>query len=521
MSLLYPHKKAIVWVTKKPWGSLAHKSITFKELENKIDSYGNAFVNWGIKKGDRSLVFIRPSTDFVAVIFALFKIGAIPVLMDPGISKLFSLIKKVQAKVLIGTPLIHILRFLRPIPGISIFINTKWSIFPKAHSLKFLPPPSFGRQAVSMEKDETAAIFFTSGATGTPKGVVYTHSILLTQINLLRDMFDLKKNDLDVAAFPLFSLFTLSMGITSVIPPVNFSRPAKSDPAPLVKLINDLEGTFLTGSPAIWKKVAHYCHQNNMILHSVKRLALFGTAVDVELHRLLRPLLPKGTTYTPYGATECLPVSNISGKEILKNTASLTKKGKGTCVGFPPEGINIKIIHPVDGPIDDFSLIQELRPYQVGEIIVAGPIVTESYYGEKEQTSLAKIMDGDTIWHRMGDMGHMDVQGRLWYCGRKTYLVSFEKKILYTSCEAIFNSHPAVNRSALISLNQRPALVIEKNKTKIPQKTLNREILSMAQSFHHTKDIHEIHYGRLPVDIRHNIKIDRLKLQESIQRGLS
>ena len=527
---LYPHKKALYFASKNGQ-EIHYENLTFKELESYINQYALHLKELGVSKGDKVLLLIRPSLIFAPLIFSLFKIGAVVILMDKGagILKLLSSIRHVKPKVLIGEPSIFLLRFFYrpPFRSIHLCITNKRFYLPGVLQLN---SPKKTIDAHYQEKhtleNDTAAILFTSGATGNPKGVVYTHAILLKQIEILKDMFNLSENDLDVAAFPLFSLFTLSMGMSSVLPPMDFSMPAKSDPKILIQLIQEIEGTFLSGSPAVWQKVADYCDQRKITLPSVKVLATFGAPVAIDLHKKFKGVLINGTTYTPYGATECLPACNISGKEILSDTAVLTEKGKGVCVGRPPSQMEVEIIQPTNEPVEDIALAKILSPYEIGEIIVRGPVTTASYYNMPQNNLHSKIMDDNTFWHRMGDMGYLDLQGRLWFCGRKSHLVITAKKLLYTTpCESIFNRHPAVKRSALIGLGktgkQTPAIVIEREKrSSIPARQLNEELLKEASLFVHTRDIKYIYYRRkLPVDLRHNIKIDRLKLKNEIERS--
>lgn len=149
------------------------------------------------------------------------------------------------------------------------------------------------------------------------RNVVYTHKIYYEQTRLLQELFSLDENEIDFPCFPLFSLFTLCMGMTSCIPDMNPSQPAKADPKQLVQNIKDNKVTFMAGSPAIWEALGSYCIKNNITLPSVKYLVMFGAPVRNELHKRFSRILPNRTTYTPYGATESLPVANISGQMVF------------------------------------------------------------------------------------------------------------------------------------------------------------------------------------------------------------
>ena len=368
---------------------------------------------------------------------------------------------------------------------------------------------------------------FTSGGTGRPKGVVYTHKIYIEQTRLLQELFNLSDSDIDLPCFPLFSLFTLCMGMTSCIPDMDPSKPAKADPRKLLQNIMDNKVTFMAGSPAIWEALADYCAENKITLPSVKYLVMFGAPVKNELHRKFKQILPNGTTYTPYGATECLPVSKISGKIILEQTAALTSQGKGTCVGLAVPGVEVSIMEISDGIIDNITKTHLLKPFEIGEIIVKGDIVTPSYYHSPMETAQAKIKDNESLWHRIGDLGYIDDQGRIWFCGRKTHRAETPQGLLCSvTCEAIFNAHPGVRRSALVAMGEKGkqsvAIAIERNEAgkKLDKKSLEKELLDMAKNNALTAQIKAVHFcDNFPVDVRHNIKIDRLKLARDVLRG--
>jgi acyl-CoA synthetase (AMP-forming)/AMP-acid ligase II len=253
---------------------------------------------------------------------------------------------------------------------------------------------------------------------------------------------------------------------------------------------------------------------------------MFGAPVRNELHEKFKQVLPNGTTYTPYGATECLPVSKISGKIILAETAALTSQGKGTCVGIPVPGVEVSIIDISDDIIENIKNARLLGPYQIGEIIVKGDIVTANYYQFPLETAIAKIGDDKSFWHRIGDLGYIDDQGRIWFCGRKTHRVETPLGLLCSvNCEAIFNAHSGVRRSALIGLGEKgkqsAAIVIERNESgkKLNKNVLEKELLDMAKNNSLTAQIKSVHFcDHFPVDVRHNIKIDRLKLANYVLR---
>jgi acyl-CoA synthetase (AMP-forming)/AMP-acid ligase II len=243
-----------------------------------------------------------------------------------------------------------------------------------------------------------------------------------------------------------------------------------------------------------------------------------GAPVSGELvQRVSRIMAQDGEIHTPYGATESLPVSSIGGREIVDDCWPLTRKGRGVCVGRPLPEITIRIIRAVDGPISDWREVEQLPTGRIGEIVVKGPVVTLAYDHNDEETTMAKIKDGGSFWHRMGDMGYFDADGRLWFCGRKAHVVRTEEGPMYAvCCEGIFNTHPQVVRSALVGVGkvgmQEPVLLVEK-RDGVDESVVLAELRELAGQHALTQSIATffVHPG-FPVDIRHNAKIFREKL---------
>jgi acyl-CoA synthetase (AMP-forming)/AMP-acid ligase II len=525
------HNKAAVKYPRRVGKNYRYDSITFGELETLANKYANGLSEIGFRRGSKTLLFVRPSLQFPALVFALFKLGVVPVFIDPGMGRknLLAAIEEIAPQGLIAEPEVHLLRifFSKSFKSVNLKVTTKGVKIGNCFPLAALENSKASFESAQLEPDEMAAILFTSGGTGRPKGVVYTHKIFSEQTRLLQELFNLSDSEIDLPCFPLFSLFTLCMGMTSCIPDMNPSQPAKADPRKLLQNIIDNKVTFMAGSPAIWKALAYYCEKNKITLPSVKYLVMFGAPVRNELHQKFSRILTNGTTYTPYGATESLPVSNISGKIILEQTAAVTAQGKGTCVGAPVPGVEVSIVEISDDIIEDITKTRLLKPYEIGEIIVKGDIVTASYYLSPMETAQTKIKDNGSFWHRIGDLGYIDDHGRIWFCGRKTHRVETPARLLCSvNCEAVFNAHYGVRRSALIALGEKrkqsAAIVIERNGKghKLDKEILKKELLDIAKNNVLTAQIKSVYFcDQMPVDVRHNIKMDRLKLADDVLRG--
>ncbi|HLM53616.1 MAG TPA: peptide synthase, partial [Pseudoxanthomonas sp.] len=225
--------------------------------------------------------------------------------------------------------------------------------------------------------------------------------------------------------------------------------------------------------------------------------------------------------WTPYGATECLPVAAIEGRE-LQRTRQATERGAGTCVGLPVAPNVVRIVRIVDAPLPQWSDDLALAPGEIGEITIAGPTATDSYFNRDAATRAAKIREvlsdgGERTVHRMGDVGYFDAQGRLWFCGRKTQRVETAHGTLHTEqVEPVFNLHPEVRRTALVGIgehgSQRPVLCFELRPgiARSRRAAVADALRAIAAAHAHTARIERfLWHPRFPVDIRHNAKIGR------------
>ena len=522
VSKQYPEKKSVVLGKDNSF-------YTFSEFEDRSNQIANQLTDYGIRPGMRTLLFVKPCLDFSVITFALFKIGAIPVLIDPGMGlpNLLNSIKQVKPGAMISIGMVHWVRRIKSDFFRDVKINISLSRVGGStlYLYEGLSEQSKVFDPYPVTSEDHSAILFTSGGTGIPKGVLYTHGILNAQTDLLREMFQLNEKGIDLPGFPLFALFTLAMGMTSVIPEMDPTKPASCDPGKIVKNIQQHKVSFVAGSPAIWERVGRFCQDKSIKLPTVKQVVMFGAPVRPEIHQLFKNVLPHGDTYTPYGATECLPVSLISGSEVLKKHLPLMLRGYGTCIGKHVPQTRIKIIKTSDIPE---SSLFELPPGEVGEIAVLGDQVTKAYFEMPLETEKAKIMIGSDTWHRMGDMGWIDQEQNLWFLGRKSHRVETHDNTFYPlQVESVFNQHPKIRRTALVKITEGeviyPGLVIERHdgKTRMTESFL-KELAVLKETEEFTKGIkHFFLYKKFPVDVRHNIKIDRLKLTQWAQEQIS
>ena len=502
-------------------------AITYAELDARSDAIAAGLARRGIVRGTRTVVMVRPTPEFFLLMFALFKAGAVPVLVDPGIDKraLKQCLDEAQPGAFIGIPLAMLAKaVLGWAKAARVRITTGRRAWLADATLAEVERDGAeaGPQLADTAPDEVAGLLFTSGSTGVPKGVVYRHRHFVAQIAMLGEAFGIAAGGIDLPTFPPFALFDPALGLTSIIPDMDPTRPARADPRKLHAAIARFGVTQLFGSPALMGVLAAHGEK----LPTLKRVTSAGAPVPPEVvRRMLELLPPDAQLWTPYGATECLPVAVIEGRELLTLRAR-TEAGAGTCVGRPVAGNTVRIIRIDDGAMPEWSDGLLAGAGQVGEITVAGPSATDAYFNREAQTALAKIREtlpdgGTRIVHRMGDLGYFDDEGRLWFCGRKSQRVVVDD--LATLCteqiEPVFNAHPQVLRTALVGIGEKgaqvPVLVFElKPDARSAAAKVADELRHLAQGFAHGAKIDRfLHHPKpFPVDIRHNAKIGREKL---------
>lgn len=551
MAARQPDTPAVFAPRRARAGQLHYDQLTFRELNADCDRLAIGFERIGIRRGVRTALMVPPSLDFFALTFALFRVGAVPVLIDPGIGlKNFgNCLAEAEPTGFIGIPKAHAARVLlgwsRKTISIPVTVGAKW--FWGGHTLAEVRgkacEASGAAESEACATADTAAVLFTSGSTGVPKGVLYTHAMFAAQIEQLRQLYGIQPGEIDLPTFPLFALFGPALGMAEVLPEMDFTRPAQADPVKLIAAIERFRVTNMFGSPALINRLGRHGEAHGVKLPSLRRAISAGAPVPAKTLARFAAMLPPGAqVFTPYGATECLPVANIGSAEILGETRAQTELGKGVCVGQPVAGLTAKIIRITDDPIAAWSDDLELPPGEIGEIAVQAPQASRTYFNREQSTALAKIPTADGgFFHRMGDLGYRDERGRLWFCGRKSHRVVTKAGTLFTiPCEAIFNMHPAVFRSALVGVPsvaalcerraaelgkpldgghrpplQEPVICIEleANARGKDEATLRAELLALGAKFPHTQGIRTVlFHPAFPVDIRHNAKIFREKL---------
>ena len=517
-------------VQKKTLTGLTYHELNYQQLHQQSDDIAFALNQFGLKTGDKAVLMVTPSIAFFNLTFALFKAGIIPILVDPGmgVKNLKQCFEESQPDAFIGIPKAHLARRLFAwgkqsikqvinVDGPAVFGGTQLSSLLKQY------PRHSHYPIQQLNLNQMAAILFTSGSTGVPKGVVYTHRMFEAQIEVLKQDYGITQGEADLATFPLFSLFGPALGMASIVPEMDASKPIKANPDFIFAAINKYQCTNLFANPALLEVLGKAGEKKSHTLASLKRVISAGApATLASINRFSKMLTGDAQVINSYGATESLPISKMGSKHLL-TTTNITDQGGGICVGYPISNVQIAIINITEQNIDHWHDDLALAPFEIGEIVVKGPQVSRLYYQRQSATRQAKIKDGNAIRHRMGDLGYLDDHGKLWMCGRKAHQVlanhlTHEKAYYSIPCERIFNTHASIARSALVSItiNNKvtPALCVELvTSVKINKQQLFSELEAIAQQHQQTIGINDyfIHKS-FPMDIRHNAKIFREKL---------
>ena len=500
----HPHKVAV-----HEWhGGLlggGYSSLSYGALDRQSDHIARGLGAIGIERGVRTVLMVPPGPDFFALAFGMAKAGVVPVLVDPGMGTtcLRQCLAEAAPEAFIGIPRAHAARVLLGWGRATITTNvTVGGVgILGGHTLDEIR--AIGQELrtptlAPVTLEETAAILFTSGSTGAPKGVVYTHRNFGEQVRSLRRISHLGADEVNLATFPPFALFDPALGMTTVVPPMDFARPITANPRRLVDAIERFGVTNLFCSPALLGVLTRWLVRRDVMLPSLRRVISAGAPVPRTLVDLLAARLSAtARILVPYGATEALPVSLIANSEL---------PSVGNCVGRAVPGVEIAVVAATDGVLTD---VCPLPVGEVGEIVVRGDVVTRAYFRRPDSTALAKIVTSDGVWHRMGDSGQFDADGRLWFYGRKTERVVLSDRTLYpVPTEAHFEGVAGVRRVALVAVERngttQPVLCVERggDVDEAALRSIGAPLGIVTFLFH----------PAFPVDTRHNAKIRRHEL---------
>jgi olefin beta-lactone synthetase len=517
--------------------NLAYSYTNWDEFSRGVKQFHRGLTNLNLSSGDKVLFLMPAGSDFLQLVYAVMSCGATPLFVDPGVGRknLITCIKDAKPDAFITIARGQVLRMIAK----EAFVNCKFQITVGSISsiISYIPflgkkflgqgivkPFSFLKKFASQDIDlipnnGNALVAFTSGATGVPKGVIYTNDSMRAFLNILHDRLAYRSGAKDMPLLPIFSVFNPAQGVTTVFPPIDAAKPISMDTEKVVNVINEQQVKSCFGSPTLWQIIADYCIQSKKQLSSLNRVLIAGTEVNDSVLNSLERVVSLENVFTPYGSTECLPVTLLSGSERRKvNLQRSHTEELGTLVGKPILECKL-IVAKVTG-----NNFDPCNSFEIGEILVCGKHVSPKYLDRAQATKEAKLFCEDgTFWHRMGDVGYLDEEGRLYYCGRKSHVVHTTDRNYYpVPVEMIVNQHAMVKRSALVAL-PTPAevgLVVEPYPQYFPKKnedteTFIKELRELCKSSPISETITTFFFHpSLPVDGRHNAKIFRDKLSD-------
>jgi len=519
-----PWVSAVTKVSFPRWSRRPHyDAIDFAALAARIDAYERGLTAAGLRAAERVIMLVRPGADFLALSYAVMGRGAVPVFIDPGmgVDAVVACMREASPVGFIGVPRAHLLRLRAG----DVFKSLRFSIVAGRVSLfgattlrRLRRPVADSPAPIVRDADDPALVAFTSGATGRPKGVVFTNRMLTEQLAVFRGQFGFRGGEQDLPLLPVFSLFTAALGVGSIFPPLDPSRPLSLVPAQIIRVMRDLGNQTSFGSPALWAKLADYCRRTGTSLPKLRRVFMAGAPVSPATIELVRDACPQAESFTPYGATEALPVTLAAAADLRGLPPVKAVSGEqGTPVGRAIAGVTLRVVEPVSNPSD--APLVDCAERVIGEIVVSGGTVSREYLARPEATAASKINADGRVWHRMGDMGYIDEDGRLWFCGRKAHVVTTPARVHHSvPVENVFDRHPEVRRTALIAVDGRPALAVEPRSRRLgadARRRIAAELRAIGAVDPVTAAITRFYFhDSFPVDARHNAKIYRDRLAE-------
>ncbi|SDU88623.1 Acyl-CoA synthetase (AMP-forming)/AMP-acid ligase II [Microlunatus sagamiharensis] len=506
---------------------------SFGELEQGIVDLAHGLVDLGVRRGDRVAVLVTPGLGLTTAVFACWRVGAVVVVADAGLGVrgMAHALRGARPDHVIGIPkAVAALDALR-VPGrrivagdVSAPVGAVLRHPASVTSLTVRGGVLRTQGAVLPDlggTDEDVAVFFTSGATGPAKGVVYRAAQLQGQVARLAGLYAGDRDDAWVAAFPLFSLYGPAMGTAAAVPDMDPTRAGTLTASALADAAAAVDGRVVFASPAALRNVVATAgaltDAQREALTRVRVLMSAGAPVPVGLLRRVQALVPNADLHTPYGMTEVLPVADITLPGIEAAGA-----GDGVCVGLPVPGVTVRL-----APLDATGRATGELTTQAG---VTGEILVDADHRKQRYDRLwatERASSRDPGHHRTGDVGHLDDEGRLWVEGRLVHVLSTpDGPLTPVGVEQRVETLPEVASAAVVGVGpagtQQVVVVVVPVAGASARRPLAAGALAAAVREVAGVDVAAVlAVPALPTDIRHNSKIDRAAVRAWASRVLT
>ncbi len=510
-------------------GSIA-RSLTWRELEARIDALAAALAGIGVKAGSRVSLMVPPGVDLTVLIYACLRLGAVIVVADAGLGTrgLSRAVRGAVPDYLVGIERALVAARAFSWPGTRISVETlpraKARLLGVSRSLQELArgaatPAALPDQA---DPDADAAVLFTSGSTGPAKGVVYTHRQLSAMRDTLAATLELRPGSALVAGFAPFALLGPALGAASVTPDMDVTAPRTLSARALGDAAAAIAATVVFASPAALRNVLATAPglspAGAKALEQVKVLLSAGAPVPARLLEDLQPLVPRAELHTPYGMTECLPVTDIDLRGIQAAASSQAEgAGNGVCVGAPVPGARLAIVPLLaDGSADGEPTT---TAGVTGEILVNAAHVKDRYHRLWATERVASRTPG---FHRTGDVGHLDANGNLWVEGRLAHIVTSASGVITpVGAELAIEELGSVRQAAVVGVGPSGAQAVVAVVVPVDSGRAGGTALAPLELADAVRQKAEgagvrvdavLTLPELPTDIRHNAKIDRSRV---------
>ncbi|NWK54157.1 AMP-binding protein [Verrucomicrobiaceae bacterium N1E253] len=493
----------------------AERAVSYAELYKLVCSGSDQLRHDGLSPGDTVLILQAVSIPLYISLLSAFHSGLTVMFIDPSAGKTMirNSLSLHQAQAFIGTGKAHLLRItipeIRQIP--KHYHSSGWVPSSKA----WKPTSSTPSTPVDTAPDTPALITFTSGSTGMPKAACRTHGFLLAQHRALAASLDLQDGEVDLITLPVFALANLASGLTSVIAHTDLRYPARVDSQAVFDQCNKHNVTRCAASPAFFTQL----HRDRM-MPAFASIYTGGAPVFPDLLSEIQSAHPGMQVVTVFGSTEAEPIAHIRWQDTSEHDRNQMVSGKGLLVGHPVSATQLRIIPDQSGkeigPMDEAAFnALELPHGKIGEIVVTGDHVLKGYlHGQgNEESKIHVLSDHSTVWHRTGDAAWRDQSGRVWLMGRCSAAINSpgQSPIYPFGIECAATNFPSVRRCALLMHQGRVTLVVEGEFTHKQQEALQSQLPhSPVEAF--------LNVTHIPVDKRHNAKIDYPELRKSLKK---